>query len=131
MDPRLSIVVPALNEAAGLGATLAALAPLRRAGHEVIVVDGGSDDGTADIARPLADVVLVTARGRATQMNAGAGVATGDVLLFLHADTRLPAGAVAAIAAALAAPGARDRPRWGRFDVDIDGRARSCASSPR
>jgi rSAM/selenodomain-associated transferase 2/rSAM/selenodomain-associated transferase 1 len=124
MGPRLSIVVPALNEAAGIAAMLAELAPLRRAGHEVIVVDGGSDDGTAKAARPHADVVLSAPRGRAQQMNAGAAAATGDVLLFLHADTRLPADAVAAIAAALPTPDAGDCPRWGRFDVDIDGRPR-------
>jgi rSAM/selenodomain-associated transferase 2/rSAM/selenodomain-associated transferase 1 len=124
MGPRLSIVVPALNEAAGIAAMLAELAPLRRAGHEVIVVDGGSHDGTADAARPHADVLLTAPRGRAKQMNAGAAAATGDVLLFLHADTRLPADAVAAIAAALPTPDAGVRPRWGRFDVDIDGRPR-------
>ncbi len=124
MGPRLSIVVPALNEAAGIADVLAELAPLRRAGHEVVVVDGGSHDGTANAARPHADVVLTAPRGRATQMNAGAAAATGDVLLFLHADTRLPADAVAAIAAALPSPHAGDRPRWGRFDVDIDGRPR-------
>ena len=124
MGPRLSIVVPALNEAAGIAAVLAELAPLRRAGHEVIVVDGSSHDGTADAARPHADVVLTAPRGRAKQMNAGAAAATGDILLFLHADTRLPADAVAAIAAALPVPDAGDRRRWGRFDVDIDGRPR-------
>ena len=107
MKMRLSIVVPALNEAAGIVAALESLAPLRAAGHEVIVVDGGSADGTALAARPHADVVLTAPRGRATQMNAGAAAATGDVLLFLHADTRLPADAVAAIAAGAARAGCR------------------------
>ena len=88
---RLSIIIPTLNEAAAIGATLAALAPLRARGHEVLVADGGSEDGTRDIARPLADRVIVAPRGRARQMNAGAAAATGDALLFLHADTRLPA----------------------------------------
>ena len=104
MSRRVSVIVPTLNEAAGIVAALESLAPLRAAGHEVIVVDGGSADGTARIARPHADVVLTAARGRATQMNAGAEIATGDVLLFLHADTRLPAGAADTIVAAVAGP---------------------------
>ena len=87
---RLSVVVPALNEAPGIRAALEALAPLRARGHEVVVVDGGSDDGTARLAGGLCDRILSAKKGRAVQMNAGAGVATGDVLLFLHADTRLP-----------------------------------------
>jgi rSAM/selenodomain-associated transferase 2 len=114
---RLSIVVPVRNEEAVLPTTLGRLQALRAAGHEVIVVDGGSDDASAGIARALADQVLVAARGRASQMNAGASAATGDVLLFLHADSWLPEDAADAIAGALSA-GAR----WGRFDVTIDGR---------
>ncbi len=86
----LSIIVPALDEAAGIAPALAALAPFRRTGCELIVVDGGSLDGTADLARPLADRVIAAPRGRAAQMNAGAAIADADVLLFLHADTRLP-----------------------------------------
>ena len=109
-------MIPALNEAAAIGATLAALGPLRGRGHEVIVVDGGSDDRTRPIAAAFADRVLLSRRGRATQMNAGAAIAAGDVLLFLHADTRLPANADASIARALS----RDR-HWGRFDVAIEG----------
>lgn len=115
---RLSIVVPALNEAAGITATLQALAPLRAAGHEVIVVDGGSHDATAALAAPLACRVLHSEAGRARQMNAGAAAARGEVLLFLHADTRLPAPAAAAIAQAL-----QRGARWGRFDVHIEGRS--------
>jgi rSAM/selenodomain-associated transferase 2 len=116
---RLSIIIPTLDEAAGIGATLAALQPLRAAGHEVIVVDGGSRDGTLEAARALADRVLAAPRGRANQMNAGADAASGDVLLFLHADTRLPPGADRAALDGLAASGAS----WGRFDVSIDGRS--------
>jgi len=111
---KLSIVVPALNEAAVIGATLQSLAPLRAGGHEVIVADGASEDATREIAAPLADRVLVTPRGRAAQMNAGARETTGDALLFLHADTRLPARADELIGEAL------QRRAWGRFDVRIE-----------
>jgi rSAM/selenodomain-associated transferase 2 len=110
----LSVVVPTLDEAAALPATLAAA---RQPGvAEIIVVDGGSRDGTLAAARPLADRVLEVPRGRAQQMNAGAAAARGDVLLFLHADTRLPAGFAQAIARALADPAVVG----GRFDVRLD-----------
>ncbi len=116
MDARLSIVVPVLNEAHGIAATLASLAPLRAQGHEVIVVDGGSEDASAALAAPLCDRLLQAPRGRAAQLNAGARAASGDVLVFLHADTRLPPRADALILSAL-----RDR-LWGRFDIAIEGR---------
>jgi rSAM/selenodomain-associated transferase 2 len=114
---RLSIVVPALDEAGGIVATLSALQPLRERGAEVIVVDGGSRDGTAALAAAHADAVIVSPRGRARQMNAGAAAAHGENLLFLHADTRLPERADALIIRALDAGSA-----WGRFDVIIEGR---------
>jgi rSAM/selenodomain-associated transferase 2 len=113
---RLTVVVPTLNEAHGIRAALEALAPLRARGHEVIVADGGSSDATARLAFGLCDQIIHAPRGRASQMNAGARVATGDALVFLHADTRLPAHADAAIRSAL-----EKRP-WGRFDVKIEGR---------
>ena len=116
MDARLSIVVPSLNEATGIERCLRALAPLRGRGHEVIVADGGSDDGTPQLAAPLADRVVAARRGRALQMNAGAAAASADALLFLHADTILPADADRAVLAALASRA------WGRFDVSIDSR---------
>jgi rSAM/selenodomain-associated transferase 2 len=115
---RLSIILPVLNEAAGIARMLAALQPLRDTGAEVIVVDGDSADATAQHAAPYADRVLQSARGRANQMNAGAAIATGDVLLFLHADTLLPPAADRLIAQGLAA----SQCAWGRFDVDIAGR---------
>ncbi|CAG0985593.1 Undecaprenyl-phosphate 4-deoxy-4-formamido-L-arabinose transferase [Burkholderiales bacterium] len=115
---RVSIVVPALDEAPRIAAALDALAPLRAQGHQVVVVDGGSGDATVPLAMPRADRVLTAPRGRASQMNAGAAVATGDVLLFLHADSRLPPDAIEAISRAN-----RAGRRWGRFDVTIDGRS--------
>lgn len=116
----LSIVMPVLDEAAGIVATLESLAPLRARGAELIVVDGGSRDATVARAQAWADRVIDGPRGRARQMNAGAAVARAPTLLFLHADTRLPEGADRLIAQALGvAPLA-----WGRFDVVIEGRAR-------
>ena len=120
MDERVSIVVPVLNEAEGITATLQALQPLRRDGAELIVVDGGSTDATLVRCAGLADQLLSSARGRARQMNTGAQAATGTVLLFLHADTRLPDAALNQVRRALAS-GERD---WGRFDVAIEGRSR-------
>jgi len=119
MTPRLSIVVPALNEGARIDACLQALSALRRRGVEVIVVDGGSTDATVAAAEPLADRVLQAPRGRARQMNAGAALARADTLLFLHADTQLPDDALQAIETALVDP----RTHWGRFDVRIAGKA--------
>jgi rSAM/selenodomain-associated transferase 2 len=117
MTTALSIVVPVLNEAAAIVNTLNALAPLRARGVEVIVADGGSTDVTAALARPLADRVLTAPPGRARQMNDGAALAAGDVLLFLHADTLLPADADRLVRGAMDAGAA-----WGRFDVRIAGR---------
>jgi rSAM/selenodomain-associated transferase 2 len=118
MSSRLSIIVPVLNEAGCVAANLDALAPLRARGHELIVVDGGSRDGSVALSRERADAVLESAPSRARQMNAGAARARGEVLLFLHADTRLPAQADAAVLQAVAR-GAL----WGRFDVKIEGRS--------
>jgi rSAM/selenodomain-associated transferase 2 len=115
---RLSVIIPTLQEAAGIAACLGALQALRAAGHEVIVADGGSTDGTAALAAPLADRVLHTPPGRARQMNAGARAAGGGALLFLHADTRLPVQAAVLIEQAL------QQRVWGRFDVTIAGRSR-------
>ena len=94
------------------------LQALRRAGHDIIVADGGSADATREVASPLVDQVLLAPRGRAAQMNAGAAAAGGDVLLFLHADTWLPENAPKAIARALEG----NVSRWGRFDVRLSGR---------
>jgi rSAM/selenodomain-associated transferase 2 len=115
----LSVIIPVLNEAAGIRSALSALQPLRAMGHEIIVVDGGSTDGSLDAGRDLADVLIDSPPGRAHQMNAGARGARGDTLLFLHADTALPEGADTLINAGLAAAGKL----WGRFDVNIDGKS--------
>ncbi len=114
----LSIVMPVLNEAEALPATLAALSALRARGAEIIVADGGSTDETVALARAGADTVVAAPRGRARQMNAGAEAARGDILLFLHADTRLPVEADRLVVAAIAAGHA-----WGRFDVRIVGQS--------
>lgn len=119
MTPVLSIVMPALNEASGIETTLQALQPFRSRGVEVVLVDGGSSDRTAELAMPWVDAVTVSPRGRALQMNAGAAQARADVLLFLHADTRLPPLADASVLQALAGGAC-----WGRFDVSIEGRPR-------
>ena len=113
----ISIVIPVLNEAEAVDDLLASLAPLRRRGAEAIVVDGGSTDGTPARARPHADRVIAAPRGRASQMNPAAAAARGDTLLFLHADTRLPADADRLVRQALA-----DGHAWGRFDVALEGR---------
>jgi rSAM/selenodomain-associated transferase 2 len=112
---RLTIVLPVLNEAAIIVAALQALAPLRARGAEVIVADGYSRDGTAQLAEPFADRIITVRRGRGAPMNAGAALGTGDALLFLHADTTLPDNADRLIDAALA------RRAWGRFDLRIAG----------
>lgn len=115
--PALSIVVPALNEAPEIAATLDGLQPLRARGAELLLVDGGSTDGTPALAAPRVDVLLTAAPGRARQMNAGAEAAAGQVLLFLHADTRLPPDADRLVLQGLQTSGRG----WGRFDVRLSG----------
>lgn len=118
-EMKLSIIVPMLNEAQQLPELFAHLLPMQRAGCEIIFADGGSSDGSAALASVVGYSVVYTTRGRSRQMNAGAARSTGDVLLFLHADTRLPDDALHHIAYALA-----DGQRcWGRFDVCITGRS--------
>src|SRR6187551_1935501 len=101
MNDKISIIIPVLNDATTLGPTLVSLQPLRQLGHEVLVVDGGSRDGTVSIARKYADRVLISGAGRALQMNTGADSSAHPVLLFLHANTLLPIDADALIHAAL------------------------------
>ncbi|MDD5030126.1 MAG: TIGR04283 family arsenosugar biosynthesis glycosyltransferase [Rhodoferax sp.] len=117
---RLTIVMPVLNEAAGIAATLQALLPLQARGVQIMVVDGGSTDDTVLRVRAAGVQVLDAPRGRALQMNAGAQHAAGHLLLFLHADTVLPDQADTLIEKALAS----GPEVWGRFDVRIAGRSR-------
>lgn len=112
---KLSIIIPTLNEADCIVNTLTALQAMRQQGHEVIVSDGGSNDDSVALAEPLVDILIQGERGRAVQMNSGASRATGDVLLFLHADTQLPEGAALLIEQAL------NSKTWGRFDIRLTG----------
>jgi rSAM/selenodomain-associated transferase 2 len=111
VSDRISVVIPVRNEARSIAATLE---PLREPQVlEVIVVDGSSEDETREIAGPLADRVLAGPVGRGPQMNAGAAVARGEILFFLHADTIVPEGFAAAIVAACR------NSIGGRFDVTL------------
>lgn len=111
---RVSVIIPTLNEAGTIERTLSWVRQVSAC--EIIVVDGGSEDGTAECARPYVDRLVASPRGRARQMNAGVRAANGEVLLFLHADTLPPTGFAELIAAALADP----EVVGGRFDVDVD-----------
>jgi rSAM/selenodomain-associated transferase 2 len=103
--PRVSIVIPTLNEAASLGRTLRCLGFLNPPAWEVLIIDGGSQDETVEIAQTAgAEVIISEQAGRSVQMNRGAEVATGDILCFLHADTLIPDGAIAVIVRTLADP---------------------------
>jgi rSAM/selenodomain-associated transferase 2 len=117
---RISIIIPVRNEAQALAENLPALQLLRAAGHELIVVDGGSSDKGAKCCDGQVDQLLSSTPGRALQMNAGAAIATGDVLLFLHIDTRLPDTALMALAQGFEHPDIL----WGRFDVRLSGKRR-------
>ena len=114
----LSIVIPVLNEALGLPSLLARMAAVAEHGVDIIFVDGGSTDTTVALIKAASQRVIAAPKGRAWQMNAGAAQTTGSLLLFLHADTQLPANAVASICRQL-----RSSTCWGRFDVRIAGTA--------
>lgn len=109
------MIVPTLDEAAGIVATVSSLQPVRRAGGEILLVDGGSDDDTVERARPWVDRVLVGPPGRARQMNAGAAAAAGEWLWFVHADTRVDPEAIADLQPVIAA----GRHDWGRFGIRL------------
>lgn len=117
MNTTVSVIIPTLDEGEHVTETLAPLQDLRRLGHEVIVVDGGSVDRTCEFAEGKADRILAGPKGRALQLNTGAREARGDVLLFLHADTVAPLSTVRALYEEFPSS-----PRvWGRFDVRLSG----------
>ena len=114
---RISIVIPTFNESECIESTLECLAPLRQQGHEVLVVDGGSTDETRELVNNRVDRVIQTTPGRAHQMNVGASHATGDILWFIHADTKVFENAAQLILESLA----NDYRHWGRFDIRLSG----------
>jgi rSAM/selenodomain-associated transferase 2 len=115
MKPSVSVIVPVLNEELAIGPALESV--LRLDPDEILVVDGGSLDKSREVAAAMGVNVISSERGRARQMNLGARLARGEVLLFLHADTRLPDSALADIHRALQDPNVAG----GRFDVSLDG----------
>lgn len=115
---KLSIIIPMLNEATTLPDLMEHLLPFSRKGHEIIFVDGGSDDNSANLAELVGFRVIRTPPGRARQMNAGALSTSGEILLFLHCDTRLPVGADELVQQSLST----NQHDWGRFDVAIESR---------
>lgn len=117
MLSRISAIVPALDEAGVIESNLRSLQPVREAGGEVLLVDGGSRDDTIERARPWVDRMLSVPAGRARQMNAGAAAAGGDILWFVHADTQVDPKAPVDLQAAIGKGGT-----WGRFGVRLSGR---------
>lgn len=114
---KLSFIIPVLNEAKNISKILLPLSIYRQKGHEVIIVDGGSHDNTVELAQQQSDRVIQSQKGRAKQMNTGASEASGDVLVFLHADTWLPEHAALIIENNLK----KTARSWGRFDVRLSG----------
>jgi rSAM/selenodomain-associated transferase 2 len=118
--PSVSIIVPMLDEREMLPGLLQHLHPYRQAGCEVLLIDGGSQDGSDEFARRAGFMVVPSVTGRASQMNAGARLASGDLLVFLHADTRLPSGADTLVRHAIA----DESHAWGFFKIRIEGESR-------
>jgi len=114
---KLSIIIPVLNEGDDLLPTLKSLSYLKKCDHEIIIVDGGSQDNTLAIAKPYADIILTSEKGRARQMNYGASKANGDILWFLHADSLIPDNADQLIVNALQ----QTHSVWGRFNIRLSG----------
>lgn len=117
LDIRVSIIIPVLNEAESIVQNLQPLQIHRQQGHEIIVVDGRSRDNTSKLARPLCDRLISCEAGRARQMNTGADQAKGNLLLFLHADTRLPENAINHLIDKMK----YTNKVWGRYDVKLSG----------
>ena len=115
----ISVIIPALNEAATIADTLPALQPMRERGQQVFLVDGGSQDNTIALAEPLVDSVLCSTTGRASQMNTGAAAASGDLLWFIHADTLMTPDTDMLLTNLLY----DSKKEWGRFDIRLSGDA--------
>ncbi len=111
----VSIIIPVLNEESSIKDLLHQLQTYRQQGHEVIVVDGGSNDNTCSISKPLSDKVIISESGRALQMNNGAAHSENDILWFLHADTLISDKAIEKIQQVL------NKNDWGRFNVKLSG----------
>ncbi len=138
---KISIIIPVLNEQSNLSQLSTFLQSVQQQGHEVIIVDGGSHDNSLMISHQITPQVIISKRGRARQMNNGAAIADGDVLLFLHADTFLPAEALSSITSLFREKHSQPKNLWGRFDVRLSNKRfvyriietmmnlRSCASS--
>ncbi len=117
MNPRkISIIIPVLNEHACIVDTLLKLQPLRRRGHEIILVDGGSSDASVVMAEAFVDKLFCTEAGRARQMNLGACHSSGDILFFLHADTCVPDNVDRLIHSAIG-----NQSGWGHFNITLAG----------
>ena len=113
---KLSFIIPTLNEETCIRSCLEPLQRFRKPGHEIILVDGGSTDGTLEVVRPLVDKIILSERGRARQMNAGAEIAGGEVLLFVHADTVLNMEIEVLLKEKI-----HSQRTWGRFDIRLSG----------
>ncbi len=116
---KISIISPVINEEVNLAGTLEHLQFIRQQGHEIVVVDGGSKDNSFMLAQEGADIVIVAKPGRAIQMNSGAEVASGDVFLFLHADTILPDSVLTILEENAQTEWLQTKWFWGRFDVRL------------
>ena len=122
---KVSVIIPVLNEETVIRKMLPELQWIQESGHELIVVDGGSTDDSLAVAKQYSDTAIVSSQGRAIQMNAGASIATGDVLLFLHIDTVLPSDSLNKIITSLDHGYGQNNDQlknvWGRFDIRLSG----------
>ena len=116
---KVSVIIPVLNEESAIREKLPAMQWIRQAGHELVVVDGGSIDDSFGVAQKYTDTAITSSQGRAAQMNAGASIATGDVLLFLHVDTVLPTNGINNILTYCS--NNKGKLTWGRFNVHLSG----------
>ncbi|MFT5321306.1 MAG: rSAM/selenodomain-associated transferase 2 [Pseudohongiellaceae bacterium] len=115
-DNKITIIIPVLNDVDALKMLLPQLQACREQGHELLVIDGGSSDGSIPFSRNLVDRILMTGVGRGRQMNLGAENASHNILLFLHADSRISDQCLEELLAAMS----ESCNHWGRFDVQLD-----------